>query len=369
MTNASDERATILNAIISNTRTKILFRLGEPKDIDYMVLVFFQGYVDLEEWKIGSARPTAVGSEKVIVRGTSEGEQTAEHDMQSHTRMQAHAHAHGTFTSEGEGSGSGQGSGDMASQLSTPPLTMLGPNADNASMMPVVLSQTSGTNAMRNDFSQTSRSHGTSDVDIDSEGEAFTVARGTTRGRSHTKSENESHITKYESLPTQMYSLTEQLHRLAGEVNNLELRECYVRVGNNRPVRTRTVDLEPTFKSDYFRRVMLPLFHKKAVEQSPYLFPTSEVDAQIAQCLPALQPRSKPEPDFTAPEPMPIVDAPDTFAREFWKGRKLPSADDELPKPKPRKPRGRKPVGDLPPEADRFRIFDGRNDGDGDKQK
>ena len=169
-----------------------------------------------------------------------------------------------------------------------------------------------------------------------------------------------------------MYTLPEQLHRMAGEIQNLDLREFFVKIHNRKPVRTYTRDLEPPFKSEYCRRVMLPIFHKKAVAQSPYLVPVADVDALIAQRLAAAQPSSKPEANLATsePSPLPIVDAPEKFAADFWQKRAKPLEDPPpRPKPKPTKPRGRKPVGDLPLEADRFRIIDGGNDGDGDKQK
>jgi hypothetical protein len=72
-----------------------------------------------------------------------------------------------------------------------------------------------------------------------------------------------------------------------------------------------------------------------------------------------------PDPDFMAPEPMPLVTAPEKFAASFWGKRRLPGPDDEppKPKPKPKRPKGRRPIGDLKPEHDRFRVVDG------DKQK
>lgn len=83
----------------------------------------------------------------------------------------------------------------------------------------------------------------------------------------------------------------------------------------------------------------------------------------LAPASTAISPHA--EPDFS-PVPMPVLDAPESFAKDFWNKRRPPGPDDEPPKPKPKKPRGRKPVGDLPPGADRFRVIDGD---DGDKRK
>jgi hypothetical protein len=74
------------------------------------------------------------------------------------------------------------------------------------------------------------------------------------------------------------------------------------------------------------------------------------------------------EPNF-APAPMPILDAPATFAADFFTKGAKPLPDPPKPKPKVKKPRaGRKPSGDLPPAvAERFRIVDGGKHDDGDK--
>src|SRR5712675_744573 len=104
---------------------------------------------------------------------------------------------------------------------------------------------------------------------------------------------------------------------------------------------------------------MLPIFHKRAVEQSPYLFPVADVDQQIAARLATLKPPTTPEPDFTKPEPSPVsvVDAPERFAADFWRTRS--PTPPPPPKPKPKKRPGRKPVGELPRGADRFTVIDG----------
>lgn len=100
---------------------------------------------------------------------------------------------------------------------------------------------------------------------------------------------------------------------------------------------------------------------------SPYTMTLQEAQAHIAERrkkLLAAPPNisTRADPDFTAPAPMPVLDAPESFATDFWSKRKVPGVDDEPPKRKPKKPRGRKPVGDLPARANRFRIIDGDGD-------
>ena len=90
------------------------------------------------------------------------------------------------------------------------------------------------------------------------------------------------------------------------------------------------------------------------------------IRARRAQLLLA-QPQSPPtpEPDFSVPKPLPIVEEPEKFAATFWDKRKLPGPTDEPPKPKPKpkskKPPGRRPIGDLGPAHDKFRVVDGDN--------
>jgi hypothetical protein len=144
-----------------------------------------------------------------------------------------------------------------------------------------------------------------------------------------------------------MYSLEDQLHRLTGEMMNLPRRECFIKIEDQRPFRTRTADLTPSFRSAYAKRVMLPIFLKNASTRSPYLFPAAEIDAAIAaRSTDLLKPPPLPEPDFTAPVPIPVVDAPETFANDFWKRRTPPH---DHPKPSKTRP-GRRPD---------FRVVDG----------
>ncbi len=358
---ALDEDAVaVLSAVVTNTSSKILFGGLEPDDADFMVRVLFTGFVDLEEWKEGSARPTAVGSIKEIVRSSSRAVHEANHESFACTVSHSHGEAIGTMSATMSGSGDFSASAESAGLVMTPPATLFGPNAPTATFMPVSLSQSSGDSTSRGSSQQRASSSGSSRVSMDMEGEAVTHGIGRSRGTSESHGEAETFVTDYHLMPTQMYSLPEQLHRLAAEVMNLPPRECFVKIGPARPVRTRTVDLKPAFRSAYFRRIMLPLFHKKALLSSPYLHPVAEVDALLAARR--LSPPLPPEPDFTAPEPLPLADpvhdAPG-YARAFWARKKNDA---------PKKPPGRRPKGELTPEHDRFRVVDGDRDDDGDKE-
>jgi hypothetical protein len=228
MKNKTDTTATILNAIITGTN-KVNFALPDHPDAAYMARVMFTGFIDYAEWKPGTERPVAVGNDMVLVRGFSEGEQESEHDMVAHTTMRHRGHAHGVTRMDGSASGTGGGTGQYSGQVLSAPVMLLSPNAPNASMPQVILSENVGSSSMQSQFQQTNRVLGTSDVVIQGEGEADTVARGTSRGRTRTDSVTESFVTRYEWMPSQLYSSQEQMERLTGEIMNLDHREVFVK--------------------------------------------------------------------------------------------------------------------------------------------
>ncbi|MGE3703287.1 MAG: hypothetical protein AB7G08_31790 [Hyphomicrobiaceae bacterium] len=370
--NPNDPNAPLIfSAVLSGTSTKICFRLPEEDDADLMTNVLFRGFVDLEEWKQGSARPTAVGNKLETVRSRSIAHHEAEHHARSRTTSHSHGTSRGKTSSSSTSAGEFSAAGDSAGLVMNPPYQILGPNAPDASILQYPVSQSTGESSSHGSSEMSSSAVAESEADIDMYGEAETEGIGTSRGTSVTEGESETFVTDYALLPTTMFSLQEQLHRLAGELQNLAHRECFVKVGNQKPVRTRTCDLAPAFKSHYARRIFLPLFHKRVIARSGYLFPVAEVDAQIAKRNQALQPIRKAEPDFTKPEPMlsNLMDDPTAFARDFLKrridrGRKPTKPDQPQPKSKPpgRRPRGGESLG---PQHDKFRIIDG----DGDKPK
>ena len=331
-----------------------------------MANLLFRGFVDLEEWKQDSARPTAIGNKIEIVRSRSRAEHEAEHEAHSVTESHAVGEAIGTMTSTGVSTGDFSASGDSVGLVMQAPAQLFSPSAPGAQPVSVPLTQSTGDSRSSGSSEMSSTSTGNSHTTIEMHGRAETVGHGRSRGTSVTEGESETYVTQYETLPTQMFSLQEQLHRLAGEIQNLAHREFFVKINNQRPVRTRTRDLEPTFKSAYARRVLMPIFHQKVVARSGFLFPVAEVDAQIAARLAALTPAPKPQPD-TRPEPLPVVDAPEQFARDFWSKRRPPGPDDDPPKPKPTKPKGRRPVGSFDQRHDRFRVVPGGKDGDNEK--
>jgi hypothetical protein len=104
----------------------------------------------------------------------------------------------------------------------------------------------------------------------------------------------------------------------------------------------------------------------RLIATSPYAMPLDEAKALTAARHARLRaqrsPPAKVEPDFT-PQPLPIVDSPLEFGREFW-ARK--SGTDKPRKAKPKKSPGRRPVGGgLDGRHGRFSVIDGEG-GDND---
>jgi hypothetical protein len=356
MKKASDIQAMILNAVIANTRTKIVMRMADPDDAAYLARVLFVGFVDYAEYKPGTERPVAVGNDKVIVRGTSRSVSEAEHETHAYSRGRSRGEAVGTATSTSTGIGEFSGTGDSSGLVMAPPAQLFGPNAPNASVIPYALSQSSGESSSRGSSEQTVTSESESRVSIDVETESETHGHGTSRGWTRGESENETYITRYEWVGSQLFSAVEQAERLTGEIMNLAVRECFLKRDNHRPVRTRTADLPPSFRSAYAKRIISPII-EGAIARSPYLQSAAEVDAQIAArvVLPPLP--AKPAADFSR-APLPVLDDLDIFAADFFKRRGTPA--DPPPKARPKSRPGRKPRAELPPgAAGRFTVVDG----------
>lgn len=398
-----DDAVAIMSAVIGGTRTKVIFRLNEPDDAEYMMRVMFTGFIPLNEWKDGTERPVAVGQHIEIVRNRSSARHNAEHeattetesvaystartrtisvteaDSESETDPTSDATAFGENSAESTGTASSTfaATGDsismdpMTGGVFLPPTsTNLTSSASSGSCTTGTASRGSGTTATDISGSSHGRTTGRTTAiteaygETESETHGYSRGRmsGTSRGTSDSTGDSETYVTTFEWMNSQLYSLTEQHHRLTGEIQNLALRECFLKIDNAKPVRTRTVDCPPAFKSAYFRRVMLPLFYLKAVAQSPYLFPTKEVDAAIAARLANLLAPTphEAEHDFAASEPIPphddLIANPAAYAARFWDGQRTE-----------KEPPGRRPFGELSPEHDRFRVLDGGLDADGDK--
>jgi hypothetical protein len=164
-----------------------------------------------------------------------------------------------------------------------------------------------------------------------------------------------------EWLPSETYSLEEQLHRAAAAIAGCARREAFVKIEGARPLKIRTPDVRPAFRSGVIKKIFLPLFLKSAATRSPYLRANGEVDAELGNRIAEiLKPVAQPAADFSA-QPVPglddILNAPGEFAAGFWK--RQPAAS------KPRAPKlpAREPQPGEPPL---LVIEGGRGPTDGD---
>ncbi len=150
---------------------------------------------------------------------------------------------------------------------------------------------------------------------------------------------SEVFISTIQWLPQHLWSLEEQWYRAKAELMNLQRRECYVRIEAERPFKTRTADLTPTYKSIAFKNEMLPRFLEMTSRRSPFLAPAKDIDLEIAARLDALRnppPPPVPAEPVTAPQPFanePTLD-PNGFASNVFWATRVPL---ETPKPKAKK--------------------------------
>jgi hypothetical protein len=363
LSNASaDDRTAMLSAALTNTASKVVFGGLAPDDADLMVRVLHSGSVDLQEWKPLSARPTAVGSRKEISRSASSAQHAARHEAVSETRSLARgfarthmlsvtqaegesetdavsqASALGSLDTEAFGSAASAFDGISSSASMDPASgglflpatpTSIGTGASSGTGTTEVSTRASGRS--QTDISGSSRAlsrsrmtavtEGVATSESEVHGVASSTMRGQSRGSSETEGVSETFVTSYAVLPTQMYALPEQLHRLAGALINLAPRQCIVKLGARPPFRTRTTTVQAAFRSHFAKRVMLPIFLASLRAHSPYLLPASHVDAALrARSIVPTQPEIL-EPDFAAAEPMPDGDPvhdPAGYAAGFW---------------------------------------------------
>ncbi|AGK57033.1 hypothetical protein HYPDE_26763 [Hyphomicrobium denitrificans 1NES1] len=83
----------IADALFTNCGVKVCFGGLEPESARFMAEMLFAGHIDLEEWKAGSARPTVVGVDKVILKGRTRGR----HQAEGLGRAQGHARSISRF--------------------------------------------------------------------------------------------------------------------------------------------------------------------------------------------------------------------------------------------------------------------------------
>ena len=308
----------IADALLTNCSVKICFGGLEPESARYMAESLYAGHLDLAEWKPGTERPVAVGNEKVTLRNRSRAQHRAEHSGRATTDVTSIGRMSASTDATMSAWASGFSDTQSASLLSTPP-------APFPFDGPSPLSQSAGQSHARTSNASGGRSSARSSARHTARARGTSVSHTTAHGASIAEGESQAFVTRYENLPSAMFTLEEQLHRATALLMNLPRRECIVKIEDQAPYRTRTPDLTPAFKSPEFKAEMLPRYLDNTARRSPYLAPAETIDAEIAARAAQLnQPvPHEPEPDFTAPEPLPttIIDNPVDFAAAFMRRR------------------------------------------------
>jgi len=286
----------ILDAVMVNAPLKVVFAMPEPRAARYLAEMLFTPYLDYAAWVPGSERPTPVGNQRVMLRTSSRAEHQAEQHATAESNMRSHGRASSMTQADLSAWAAGSSFGSNASFAATAPTPLL--------ESPTPISQSHGENYARNSNASGGRSSARSYATQSARVRGTTHSHASARGTSLSVGESEGYVTVYENLPTKMYSVEEQLTRLAGEIMGLQPRECFVALPHRKPIRTRTQDLQPAYRSLTFRDQMLPRFLANAAARSPYNAPVADVDAEIAARVQRLTaPAAAPEPDFAAPVP------------------------------------------------------------------
>jgi len=204
----------IYQAAMNSTEIKAVFRINSPDEAQSLAETVLP--LDLEMPVAASVRPTAVGQRRVQFPSQSRSLHQSESEGEAHSVGEMEARSSGQASGIVTATGAATGSSELASQLMTPNPSLFGPNAPNASGLPMVLSETAGTG-----LSQVSSiSEARSDISTESEtyarSYATTTSKARAEGSSTTEGWTEGFETIYQDLPTSFHSL-ENARYMAGE--------------------------------------------------------------------------------------------------------------------------------------------------------
>jgi len=204
----------IYQAAMSSTEIKAVFRINSPDEARSLAETVIP--LDLEMPVVASVRPTAVGQRRAQLPSRSRSLQSSVSEGQALSVGEMEAASRGRASGIVTATGSAAGSSELASQLMTPAASLMGPNAPNASALPMVVSETAGTGLSE----VTSRSEARSDITSESEtrahSRATTTSKARAQGASSTDGWTQGFETIYRDLPTSFHSL-ENARYMAGE--------------------------------------------------------------------------------------------------------------------------------------------------------
>ncbi len=222
-----DASELIYQAVMATTVSKVVFRMELPEEARLMAEMVIP--FDVETPVAASIRPTAVGQMRVRLPSASRSLQTSESEAVSESVGEMEAHTIGSASAVTSATSTATGASELASQLSTPPLLLFGPNAENASAMPMLLSQSAGTGQSQLDSASQAQSQISSEATTYARTKALSQSKGQSRGISETEGWHEAFETLFENLPTAFHSL-DTLRYLAGErIRALPIGKAFVR--------------------------------------------------------------------------------------------------------------------------------------------
>lgn len=242
MAQAGKPDGLLCQGLLNTTEIKTIFRIRSPADAQ--LFAEFQVPLNLERPVMASLRPTVVGHRRATLAShstsTQEAETEGEAESSGETHALTHMQSHSTGTAstvlETTGSGTFSALGDNTGMMMTPQATLFGPNADNATLIPVTLAQSSGASSSHGSSEQSATTSGTTESEIITEGQAETVARSrtTTTSRARTRAlgtsvgASQAFEPVYADLPTSFHSKENELYRAGEMLRNLPVGHAFV---------------------------------------------------------------------------------------------------------------------------------------------
>jgi hypothetical protein len=275
----------VYRSVLTNTHVKVVFGGLDPTDAGEMAETMFRGHFDLQRAKDRWYRPTAVGNELVELasesttlnttqsrsrnwsRERSRSSAVAESHSTTETESEADMTSEAIAVTDGEAKSHTDSRGEAATESEStsvlhhpeetnivdacfgfmmpdggPTSTVTTGSAETASsaFSDAVTHQHAVTTtraeahqrayARSTQFAQTH-----TETEGESESKGGSVSEGS--GRADTVGRSQSYKTRYEDLPSALWSLEEQLHIRAVELAHLHVGEAYVRVGSSLPRR------------------------------------------------------------------------------------------------------------------------------------
>lgn len=262
--------------VMTSAQTKVVFGGLEYDDARIMVENVFMGEFNLQESKPIFERPQVTGHTRGWMRGFSQGKTHGTN--QSSTIAHADAYHLGETESESESVQTSEGSGISCRYKA--------PNSGFADE-----GESSSHSSSRG--SQTARSR--------TEGRSYTDSESETQGESFAETESasvsEQLVPTFEKLPTQAYSLEEQIYRAMVVMVNQPRREAILKFPSQPSIRIRVPDVEG-YKPD---NQWSNSFKKRVLEATDFTQPTEVVEYAINRRT--LELRQKAQDLLNPPEP------------------------------------------------------------------